>query len=149
MNTKTFAGEAQFGLTPGSITQLSSVEALSFSLAVLELKSGEKKLDKNAYKALKSDKHKNIFYKLVSATVVPQKDNRYLMKTQGNLSIAGVTRPVTMDVYCAVNKDGTITCTGSDKLKMSDFQVKPPTFMLGAMKTGDAITLDFTLVYKK
>jgi hypothetical protein len=54
-----------------------------------------------------------------------------------------------MDVYCVMNKDSTITCTGSDKLKMSDYQVKPPTFMMGAMRTGDAITLDFTMVYKK
>ena len=32
---------------------------------------------------------------------------------------------------------------------MSDYQMKPPSFMLGAMKTGDAITLDFVLVYTK
>jgi hypothetical protein len=54
-----------------------------------------------------------------------------------------------MDVSCVVNKNKTITCTGSDKLKMSDYQVKPPSFMLGAMKTGDAISLDFTMVFKK
>jgi hypothetical protein len=32
---------------------------------------------------------------------------------------------------------------------MTDYSVKPPKFMLGAMKTGDAITLNFTLVYQK
>jgi len=32
---------------------------------------------------------------------------------------------------------------------MTDYQVKPPTFMGGAMKTGDALTLDFTMVYNK
>ena len=54
-----------------------------------------------------------------------------------------------MDVYCLLNKDGTVTCTGSYTLKMTDYDVKPPTFMLGAMKTGDSITLNFTMVYKK
>ncbi len=70
-------------------------------------------------------------------------------QTQGKLTIAGVTREIAMDVYCTVNKDATITCVGSDKLNMTDYQVKPPTFLLGAMTTGDAITLDFTVVYKK
>ena len=149
MDAKTFSGEAQFGFTHGNGGKLNSLKTLSFSLVVKDLKSGDKGLDKNAYKALKTDEYKDIDYKLISATVGPETEGRYLLKTKGDLTIAGVTKVVTMDVYCALNTDATITCTGSDKLNMTDYQVKPPTFMLGAMKTGDAITLDFTLVYKK
>lgn len=149
MNAQTFTGNAQFGFKPGSNNQLASLKALTFSLVVLNLKSTEKALDKNAYKALKTGQYKNIVYKLTSATVLPENEKKYLIKTNGNLSIAGVTKEVTMDVYCVVNKDATITCTGSDKLKMTDYQVKPPSFMLGAMKTGNDITLDFTMVYQK
>ena len=147
MNTMTFSGSAQFGFKPGNI--LSSVKSLNFSLPVLNLKSGEKKLDNNAYKALKTGQFKDIVYKLTSAVVAPGKNNRYLVQTHGNLSIAGVTKDVAMDVYCHVNKDASITCTGSDKLKMTDYNVKPPSFMGGAMKTGNDITLDFTMVYRK
>jgi polyisoprenoid-binding protein YceI len=146
MNAKTFNGEASFGFTNHLLSKISS---LNFSLAVQDLKSGEKGLDKNAYKALKTNQYKDILYTLTSAKVTPEKDKRYLVTTTGKLSIAGVTNDVSMDVYCVVNQDNSITCTGSDKLKMTDYQVKPPSFMLGAMKTGDAITLDFTLVYKQ
>jgi polyisoprenoid-binding protein YceI len=149
MDAKSFTGDARFGFSKGSERTLSSVTSLNFSLAVAALKSSEKGLDKNAYKALKTDKYKDILYTLTSATVSPVKDNRYLVKTSGNLSIAGVTKKVDMDVYCILNEDKSITCNGSEKLKMTDYQVKPPSFMLGAMKTGDDITLDFTLVYKK
>jgi len=31
---------------------------------------------------------------------------------------------------------------------MTDYNVKPPSFMFGAMKTGNTVTLDFTVVYK-
>ncbi|HSZ32523.1 MAG TPA: YceI family protein [Puia sp.] len=148
METQTFTGEAQFGFKSGNI-QLNSIKSLSFNLNVTDLKSGEKGLDKNAYKALKTDQYKDIVYKLSSAKVMSEKNGKYLIKTQGNLSIAGVTKDVAMDVYAVVNKDGSITCTGSDKLLMTDYQVKPPKFMLGAMKTGDAITLNYTIVYKK
>lgn len=49
-------------------------------------------------------------------------------------------------MYCAVNKDGTIHCTGSDELKMTDYNVKLPSPMLGAMKIGDDVKLSFTVV---
>jgi polyisoprenoid-binding protein YceI len=149
MDAKTFSGQAEFGFKQGNANQLNSLKGLTFSLVVQNLKSGESGLDKNAYKALKSGQYKDIEYKLLSATIMPGKENKYLIKTQGNLSIAGVTKQVSMDVYCTVNQDASITCTGSDKLEMTDYKVKPPTFMLGAMKTGDAITLNYTLVFKK
>jgi len=149
MNATSFTGDAQFGFNPANASQLTSIKSLSFSLPVLNLKSNERGLDKNAYKALKSGAYKNIAYKLTTANVQPAIGNKYLVKTTGNLSIAGVTNAIDMNVYCVVNKDATITCTGSEHLKMTDYEVKPPTFMLGAMKTGDDITLDFTMVYKK
>jgi polyisoprenoid-binding protein YceI len=145
MNAQVFNSEAQFVLKD---RQISSLKALTFSLTVADLKSGESGLDKNAYKALKSGDHQGITYKLSSATIVPE-GNKFLIKTHGALTIAGVTKEVTINVQAIVNTDETITCTGSEKLNMTDYQVKPPKFMLGAMKTGDAIILDFTLVYKK
>jgi polyisoprenoid-binding protein YceI len=149
MNAQTFGGEAQFGFKPGNEHELSSIKALTFSLAVVNLKSGESGLDKNAYKALKSSDYQSITYKLTSATISPDKGNKFLIKTHGNLTIAGITKEVTITVYASVNADGTITCTGSEQLNMTDYGVKPPKFMLGAMKTGDTITLDFTLAYRK
>jgi polyisoprenoid-binding protein YceI len=149
MNAQNTTGEANFGFKGSGDQQLSSLKSLTFSLIVQDLKSGEKGLDKNAYKALKTDQYKDIDYKLTSATIMPEKEGKYLIKTQGKLTIAGVTKDIDMDVYAVVNKDGSITCTGSDKLKMTDYQVKPPKFMLGAMKTGDDITLNYTLIYKK
>ncbi|HKR06828.1 MAG TPA: YceI family protein [Bacteroidia bacterium] len=149
MTAHAFTGEAQFGFNPENENQLTSLESLTFSLPVLNLKSDKKKLDRNAYKALKTGLHKNIIYTFISATILPEGENEYLVRTIGNLSIAGVTKEVTMNVNCIVGKDSAITCTGSYKLKMTDYEVKPPSFMLGAMKTGDAVTLDFTMVYKK
>jgi polyisoprenoid-binding protein YceI len=149
MNAQNTTGVAQFGFKGSGDTQLNSLTSLTFSLIVTDLKSGESGLDKNAYKALKADKFKNIDYKLTSAIIMPESDGKYLIKTKGKLTIAGVTKETDMDVYAVVKKNGSITCTGSDKLNMTDYSVKPPKFMLGAMKTGDAITLNYTLLYKK
>jgi len=149
MNTKTLTGVAQFSLTPGHQNQITSVQSLSMSLEVLTLKSSSKALDKNAYKALKTEQFRNITYTLTAATVFPENNNRYKIATTGNLKIAGVSNEVYMDVFCTVNRDASITCSGKDALKMTDYNVKPPSFMMGAMKTGDELILDFTVVYKK
>ena len=149
MKSQTFNGDAQFNFKSGAGNVLNDLTSLTFTLPVLTLKSGKKELDKNAYKALKTGQHKNIVYTLTSATVSSVTNNKYLVKTHGNLNIAGVTKDVAMNVYCMINKDESITCTGTNKMNMTDYDVKPPTFMGGAMKTGDAITLDFTMVYNK
>jgi hypothetical protein len=149
MEATSASGEGQFIFKAGSKSDLTSVKSLSFSLEVKDLKSDSKGLDKNAYKALKSDEFKDINYKLITTTVTPEKNNEYLLKTSGKLTIAGVSREIEMDVHCVVNANGSITCTGSNKLNMTDYNVEPPSFLFGAMKTGDAITLEFNVVYKK
>jgi hypothetical protein len=148
MDAQYATGEAQFIFKPGSDSELTSLKSLYFNLYVLDLKSESNGLDKNAYKALKSDKFKDIRYTLKSATISPEKGG-YLLKSIGTLSIAGVTKDILMDVHSVINENGTISCRGSYNLNMTDFNVEPPSFMWGAMKTGDALTLDFVVIYKK
>ncbi len=150
MTAQAFLSEAQFSMKSGTNSLgIGSCGALSFTLAVKNLKSGEKGLDDNAYKALKADSYKNIYYKLTSAQVVTGSGQKNMIRAMGKLTIAGVTKNVPMDVYYVVNADGTINCKGTVNLKMTDYQVEPPTFMFGAMKTGDDLVLDFSLNYKK
>jgi polyisoprenoid-binding protein YceI len=148
MEATAVSGEAQFIFKAGSKSDLISLKSLSFALKVKDLESDSKELDKNAYKALKSDEFKDIHYSLISTTVTFEKANEYLLKTKGKLTIAGVTKEIEMNVHCFINNDGSITCKGSNKLNMTDYNVNPPTFLFGAMKTGDAITLEFNVVYK-
>lgn len=146
MNTSTLSCEAQFKT---QLNGLKSISALTFSLPVENLKSDEKALNHNAYKALKSEEFKNIVFKLTSALVGERKNSKEPVKAVGDLTIAGVTKEINLDVFCQLNKDQTITCTGNKKLNMTDYDVEPPTFLFGAMKTGDEITLDFNLTFKK
>ena len=44
--------------------------------------------------------------------------------------------------------NGRLSCTGETKLLMTDFGVTPPVFMMGVMKTGDEITINYKMNYK-
>ena len=82
MQTKTFTSKANFEMDGKNIIGLKS---LMFAIIVQNLKSDEKGLDKNAYKALKSAEYKTINYKLFNAKVSSIDENNYLIKTTGYL----------------------------------------------------------------
>ncbi len=122
-----------------SSTGIAQLKSLTVIIPATSLKSAHKAMDKNAYTALKTDKFKSIQFTVLSATI-----QKNVVQTSGNLTIAGVTKPVQIEATCS-NNNGTLICTGSKKIKMSDFQVEAPVFMFGTVKTGDEITISFNL----
>jgi polyisoprenoid-binding protein YceI len=113
------------------------LSAVTVNLPAESLKSKEKAMDKNAYNSLKTDKYKEITFQLASSKIVQK-----TITCTGNLTIAGTTKPIEVDVIYEV-RNGTLYCKGSKKIKMTDFNVEPPTFMFGAIKTGDDLTINF------
>ncbi|HEY0679635.1 MAG TPA: YceI family protein [Chitinophagaceae bacterium] len=139
--------DAQFIVKNASIYQLMSLNGLVFKMPVINLKSSENLLNTRAYKAMNAEKHKDINFRMVTATVTPQGENQYVIKAIGSLTISGVTKEVTLVANSKVNADKTVSVTGSKKIKMSEFGIKPPSFMLGALKTGDEVTIDYSLKF--
>jgi YceI-like domain len=142
-----FSSNAQIGLTPDN--QLSSISALTLVLPVKNLKSEHDGMNDNAYEALKADQFKDIIFKLTSAKIASSGGNKYQITAVGNLSIAGATRSVTLTTAAQVNADGSVSCSGAVPIKLSEFNIERPSFMLGTMKVGDAMTLNYALILVK
>jgi len=122
----------------GNPVKLSS---LTVNIPAESLKSGKGAMDKNAYTSLKTDKNKLITFQLTSATI-----NGKTIETKGNLTIAGTTKPIDLQVTIEMQGDGSLKCKGTKKIIMSEFNVEPPSFMFGSVKTGDEITLLFEII---
>lgn len=118
--------------------KLSKLNALTFSIRFESLKSGSNALDKNAYSTMETEVHKNIVFKLSKALVGPQH-----IHCTGNLTIAGTTNLIDLDVTYQLTDSGQIICSGLKKLKMSEYHIDPPVFMFGTVRTGDQITISF------
>jgi len=120
---------------------LVKISSLSMSIPATSLKSGKEAMDKNIYKALKTDQYPEIVYRLKSHTI-----HNGAITTKGELTIAGVTKSVETKV---TQKEAGkhIKIDGEVKLKMSDFNIKPPEFLFGAFKTGDEITITFHFMF--
>jgi polyisoprenoid-binding protein YceI len=137
---------ASFVVTNGKVTSLSK---LDFSLPVKSLKSGKSGMDKNTYKALNSDANPNISFVLTSGTVVSTGGNNYKLNCQGKMSIAGKTNQTELVASGIYNPaDKSFTVTGIKKMKMTDYNVKPPTALFGTITTGDAISISYNLKFK-
>lgn len=146
MTTTAIESEGKFKLTGDNLVDVTS---LNFSVAAKSLKSGKSSMDKRTYKTIKADKYTTISYKLTSAVVSPIRQNTYLVKTKGELTIAGVTKSISVSVNATVNADNTITCTGTENIQLTDYGIKPPSFLLGTMKVYNDLAIQFTLIYKK
>ncbi|HSI91102.1 MAG TPA: YceI family protein [Adhaeribacter sp.] len=148
MKSTAIESHGMFVVNPGN--KLVSISNLTFTTTAKGLKSNSNGMDDRTHKLLKADQHPTITYKLQSAVISPtQKDNTYLIRSTGILTIAGVSQTITMDVTGVVNNQNTITCSGSKKIKLTDYKLTPPSYMAGAMKVGNELTIDFDIAFKK
>lgn len=131
--------EGTFTLDP-TTKQVEGIAPLTFNLPVKNLKSSEGLLNSRAYDALKADKNPNFTFKLNNVTAQGAQLNLI-----GQLTISGNTRDITLPVTVKKNADGSQVLTGTKKIKMSEWGVKPPSYMLGMMKVYDDLTINYNV----
>jgi hypothetical protein len=125
------------------------IKAFHLFVPVDQLSSGEKGLDANMRKALKGDRFKQIRFQMDSYEVVgPQGGAALTVILHGRLSLAGVERKIDVTAAGVRVHDG-LAISGSKDLLMTDYQIKPPTMMLGAIKTKDLITVKFNATLER
>jgi len=129
--------------------ELIDLTALKFAVAAKSLKSGKSSMDGRTYKSIKADEFPKISYQLTFATVTMIQANKYAIQATGTLTIAGKTQSIAMKVMALVNADRSISCHGTEKLMLTDYGIEPPSFMLGAMKVGNDLIIQFDLTYNK
>ena len=126
----------------------SKISALKFALPVESLKSEHAGLDKNTYKALRTKKFATINFVASDVTAKQVSDRSFIIKSNGKLTISGVTKNILLTATASIGSDNTITYSGSYSLNMTDYEVEPPTIMLGAIKTGNAVTIKYNMLVK-
>jgi polyisoprenoid-binding protein YceI len=118
---------------------------VSLAIPVASIKSEHAKMDKLMADALKATANPTIRYAMTGA-LLAKPGMPFTLDTKGKLTIAGVTRDVAMQVTGTRDSGGTYIFTGTTPIRMSDYGIKPPTAMLGTIKTGNDVKVTFRWV---
>ena len=146
---KTNRINAYIDVDPGYTKDLTKVTrpivSVKVNIAVKSLSCGNKKMDENMYATLKADQNQLIRYTLSGYDILNGSATAFAAKTNGTLTILGKDKTVAMKVDATRLAEGKATAEGEETLLMSDFGIKPPSFMFGTMKVGNEVKVKFNL----
>lgn len=149
MSLKIFDCNANF-IVEGS--RLRGIDDVTFNCKATDLKSDNSLMDKKAYAALKSGTFPEIKFNMVSVMEISPDNNKFISSIRGKLFIAGKSIPVSIPLNGSlsnINGFNIIDVSGGTELKLSDFDITPPTAMMGVLKTGDRITVSFSIQFQQ
>ena len=119
------------------------IRGLVVVVPVKGLKSGESGLDKNLWKALRADAFPDIAFTMGGYRLEVDSATAVIV-AWGELTVAGARRPETLRGSLGW-RDGGAVIDGAQPLLMTDFGIRPPTFLFDALKTSDRVTVRFHL----
>jgi polyisoprenoid-binding protein YceI len=96
---------------------------------------------------LESEKFPQIIFKSSGLVALKKDGEKRTFTLTGTLNFRGVTRPVSFPVTATFGKTA-ISASGSAKFKQTDFGITPYADALGAIKVGDEMTVNFSIVAK-
>ncbi|HEY4324169.1 MAG TPA: YceI family protein [Mucilaginibacter sp.] len=126
-----------------------TLQSFKIIMQVTSIKNEEYPLMNNStYKALKANKFPEITF-VLDEPVANINYGLTLCSTtaKGRLTIAGVTRGITMPIKIAFDEGKKMIIDVEQQLKMTDYGVDPPTMLFGLIKTGDMITISFKTTF--
>ncbi len=123
---KTDKINAYVDVDPGYTKDLTKVArpiaAVKVNIVVKTLTCGNAQMDRNMYNT-----------------------TSFAAKTTGTLAIAGQTKTIDMKIGAERLDDGKAVAQGEQTLLLTDFGIKPPSFMFGTLKVGNEIKVKFNL----
>jgi polyisoprenoid-binding protein YceI len=123
--------------------QLKEIKSFEAKILVEGIKSTKgKTMDNKTYEAFNYTKFPYIVFTLSSTTV----NANGTIDAKGTLSMAGYSKPIELQAKYKMLSNGDVQITISKKIKMSEWKMEPPTAVMGTIKVGDDVTVNFDLV---
>ncbi len=128
-------------------TQDTTVQ-VEVDIAVEGFDCGKRRMNRDLYETLLSEQHPFISfeYKSTESMTYNKATDTYTLTVNGALTVAGHTNKITFPLIAEVIEDGKIKATGQTDLKMTNYNVEPPSALLGLVRVNDELTVHFDLI---
>jgi len=142
---------AYVDVDPGYTKDLTKIArpivSVKVNIVVRTLSCGNGQMDKNMYSTLKADENPLIKYTLSGYDILDgsASPTAFAANTTGTLMISGQEKSVAIKINAERLSDGKATAKGEQAVLMTDFGIKPPSFMFGRLKVGNKIIVKFNL----
>jgi len=127
--------------------EISGIDKVQVILESSSIESENNIMTNKTHDALNVDKFPQIDFKLVSVDNLSSENGKFSGTLVGDVTLAGVTKRISL-AFTGLHSGNKINIKGSKELNMNDFKIKPPTAMMGALKTGEAVTITFQLNFQ-
>jgi len=142
---------AYVDVDPGYTKDLTKIArpivSVKVNIVVRTLTCGNGQMDKNMYSTLDADKNPLIKYTMSGYDILDGSASpaAFVANTTGTLTISGKEKVIDMKINAERLSDGKATARAEQAILMTDFGIKPPSFMLGTLKVGNEIKVKFNL----
>lgn len=116
----------------------------TLKLAIDNFDCGRRGINRDFRKSLKSNEYPSIDISLIDF----ESSNKLLERVNVLISLAGNERKYALEFKSTYQDEDIIEIQGEQKLSMTDFNIDPPTALLGLIKVRDELTIKFTLFLK-
>jgi polyisoprenoid-binding protein YceI len=136
--------------TPNAVAQVAAgekgIRTVKITVPAEKMECGNGTMNEHMRKALKIDENPTIEFKLSGYDVTRGADGTS-GTLKGTLSLGGVQKAIAISAQ-GKTESGALHVTGAYELKMSDYDLTPPSLMFGRIKVRDAVNVKFDLLLK-
>jgi polyisoprenoid-binding protein YceI len=150
-----YFGEATLFDDPGPVEFSQSTQERVFMVVEIRVdgfECGRSRMNRDLQDALRSKDFPEITFLFDSADMIgfPEtNDGAFEINVKGTLTVAGNTRDIQFITRAYYLEPARVRAIGKTTIRMSDFDVEPPTALMGLVKADDELTVSFDLLARE
>jgi len=129
----------------GSLPLDQLVASAQVNIPVATLECGNGTMNEHMRKALKAAENPRLLFELAGYQI----GEAGAITLKGTLTMAGRALPIEITGTITEQEGGIVRVSATRQIKMTEWGIKPPSLMLGAMKVHDPVTIGLDILVKR
>ncbi|HLO57743.1 MAG TPA: YceI family protein [Bacteroidales bacterium] len=127
--------------------EVDGIDKVSVNMDSKSIVSENSIMTNKTHDALNVEKYPRIDFQLVSVNNLSSGNGKFSGTITGDITLSGVTKRISLP-FTGSHSGDRISVKGTKQLNMTDFNIKPPTAMMGTLKTANEVTVSFDLNFQ-